>query len=260
MGGFKAVFGGELFPTTSHSVASTCGVYVDTIVLPEPFLRAEIVLTEGKQEHRAYWFVKQVLNVLNYKTLAVADVDTPIVALVPDAYRFDEDAAKQLVRISEPDAVTHLNILFGREFQTLEEAAEFLQAFESPSEVVAALRDRSRFLFQDGATEPLEQQLQEYIDEFTSLKGITHAGEATLAKVVGRMRQANDLLTANRCAGILAVLQLEASIRRIAHRPSRSFEPSSSSGIAVCCENRNGLAWQRPFRGAHRNEEGGRST
>jgi hypothetical protein len=194
MGGFKAVFGGELFPTTSHSVASTCGVYVDTIVLPEPFLRAEIVLTEGKQEHRAYWFVKQVLNVLNYKTLAVADVDTPIVALVPDAYRFDEDAAKQLVRISDPDAVTHLNILFGREFQTLEEAAEFLQAFESPSEVVAALRDRSRFLFQDGATEPLEQQLQEYIDEFTSLKGITHAGEATLAKVVGRMRQANDLL------------------------------------------------------------------
>jgi hypothetical protein len=194
MGGFKAVFGGELFPTTSHSLASTCGVYVDTIVLPEPFSRSEIMLTEGKEEQRAYWFVKQVLSLLNYKTLAVADVDTPIIALVPDAYRFDEDAAKQLARISEPDAVTHLNLLFGREFQALDEAAEFLQAFESPGEVVAVLRDRSRFLFQDGATEPLEQQLQEYIDEFTSLKGITHAGEATLAKVVGRMRQANDLL------------------------------------------------------------------
>jgi hypothetical protein len=35
IGSFKAIFGGELFPTSSHSLASTCGVYVDTEPVPE---------------------------------------------------------------------------------------------------------------------------------------------------------------------------------------------------------------------------------
>jgi hypothetical protein len=198
MGGLKAIFGGELFPTGPHNVASTCGVYVDSIVLPEPFLRARLFLTEGPDESRVYWLVNQALGLLNYKTLALAELDTPIVILAPDAHQFDPHELQNLMEISDPDVVAHLNALYGGKFKTIEEAANFLQRFETPSQAIAGLQDRSRLLFEIGVSEPLEQQLQNYIDDYTSLKGIKHAGQAVLAKALGRMRQANDVLIRSR--------------------------------------------------------------
>jgi hypothetical protein len=194
MGGLKAIFGGELFPTTSYNIASTCGVYVDTIVLPEPFVRAKFFLEEGSSEKKVYWLVKQALSLLNYQALALADIDRPIITLVPDEYQFDHDVRDFLIRAATPDVLAHLGALFGRTFETAEDAAEFLDQFKTPPDVVAALKDPSRLLFEVAAKEPLEQQLQGYIDSFLKPVGVEHAGKAVLAKATGRMRQASDLL------------------------------------------------------------------
>jgi hypothetical protein len=210
MGGFKAVFGGELFPTKSHSIASTCGLYVDTIVLPEPFLRAKLFLTDGANEQKVYWLVKQALSLLNYKALASAELDVPIVAFVPDKHHFDQDATDFLIASSIPDMLAHLGALFDREFGTQEEAEEFLDQFQTPSDVVAGLKDPSRLLFEVGVTESLEQQLQEYIDGYLKPRGVEHAGQALFIKIESRMRQANDLLIRSR--GLLGSPLIDAPV------------------------------------------------
>lgn len=46
-----------------------------------------------KQE-RVRYFVKHALNVLQYKDLATADVDTPIVVLLPHRSSLEQDHAK----------------------------------------------------------------------------------------------------------------------------------------------------------------------
>jgi hypothetical protein len=35
----KGVFGGDLFPSASENIASKCGLYTETLVLPDPYLR-----------------------------------------------------------------------------------------------------------------------------------------------------------------------------------------------------------------------------
>ena len=36
-GNIKGIFGGDLFPSHDESIASKCGIYTDTVVLPDPF-------------------------------------------------------------------------------------------------------------------------------------------------------------------------------------------------------------------------------
>jgi hypothetical protein len=51
----KAVFGGDLFPSAFTNIASTCGIYVDTIVLPDPFLRSAKMFELWSPERRTYY-------------------------------------------------------------------------------------------------------------------------------------------------------------------------------------------------------------
>ena len=43
-GNVKGVFGGDLFPDPYENIASKCGIYIDTAVLPDPYLRSRRVL------------------------------------------------------------------------------------------------------------------------------------------------------------------------------------------------------------------------
>ena len=67
----KAVFGGDLFPSAYQNIGSTCGIYIDTIVLPDPFLRSAALFDVWSPERRAYFFIKHALNVLRYRELAL---------------------------------------------------------------------------------------------------------------------------------------------------------------------------------------------
>ena len=49
----KAVFGGDLFPSYAKNIVSTCGLYVDTIVLPCPFLRTADLFRMWDKENRS---------------------------------------------------------------------------------------------------------------------------------------------------------------------------------------------------------------
>ena len=63
-------------------------MYVDTIVLPDPFLRSGIWFEKWSDEQKAHYLFKHALNLLQYKDLVLAEVDPPIrLKLVVDADR-----------------------------------------------------------------------------------------------------------------------------------------------------------------------------
>lgn len=60
----KGVFGGDLFPAHNENIASKCGVYADTIILPDPFLRSKDLFLRWPKDDQAYYFIKHALNLL----------------------------------------------------------------------------------------------------------------------------------------------------------------------------------------------------
>lgn len=209
----KAVFGGDLFPSNQRNIASSCGVYVDTIVLPDPFIRSRMFLTGEDKSQAVYYLVKHALSLLNYKELALADVDPPIVVVVPDRSLIEQREGEFLAHISEQDTITHVGRLFGQTFSTIDDAMEFVKPLPKAEQAIQAVKYRSRVLFDTELTEPLEQQLQDYLDGYLSPLGYEHAGQALVLHTVGRMRQANDVLLRSRHLGGVPLIDAPTSWR-----------------------------------------------
>ena len=121
----KGVFGGDIQPSYTHNIASSCGLYLDTILLPDPFLKMGPLLGRWNDSDRAYYFMKHAMILLNYRELALADVDPPIVAIVPDAFALDKNYTDFIRRMSEGDAVKHASTVFDKHFASFPEFVEF---------------------------------------------------------------------------------------------------------------------------------------
>ena len=192
----KAIFGGDLFPSAYQNIASTCGLYVDTIVLPDPFLRSAPLIDLWSPKTRTHYFVKHALNILSYRELAVADVDPPIVVIAPD--RSGMDAAEQdlLVAVSRADAVAHTGVLFGRSFESLEAATDFADGLQDTDAVARALARPDRLLFDVQWQGTVQDQLTQVLSEQPELRRLVgdRPGRIALTQAVSRMMQANDLL------------------------------------------------------------------
>lgn len=192
----KAIFGGDLFPSAYQNIASTCGLYVDTIVLPDPFLRSAPLIDLWSPKTRTHYFVKHALNILSYRELAVADVDPPIVVIAPD--RSGMDAAEQdlLVAVSRADAVAHTGVLFGRSFESLQAATDFADGLQDTDAVARALARPDRLLFDVQWQGTVQDQLTQVLTEQPELRRLVgdRPGRIALTQAVSRMMQANDLL------------------------------------------------------------------
>jgi hypothetical protein len=195
----KSVYGGDISPSYTANIACSVGLYVDTIVLPDPLLRiARFPFRHMRPERTVYYTAKHALNVLGYKELALAGVEPPIVVIAPDHSALDEWAMEYLAVGSEADVVEHCSRLFGRTFADAEQLASFLGQLTTAEQVLPRLADPSRLLFDVEWSEPLDQQMGRFIDETLSDLGVQiggrHIGEALRLALTGRMMQINDLL------------------------------------------------------------------
>ncbi|XAG09465.1 hypothetical protein NM432_14965 [Vibrio metschnikovii] len=80
----KLSHAGDLFPSYTHNVASKCGIYSDTIVLPCPFVRTLELYDMWNDEQKVFYLLKHALSVLAYKDLALAEFTNPIVVILPE--------------------------------------------------------------------------------------------------------------------------------------------------------------------------------
>lgn len=193
----KAIFGGETFPVGHRNIVSASGVYTDTIVLPDPFLRTRQLALEDGSAEQVQWFVKSALSVLQYRDAATADLTTPLVVIVPDMSYVDAQEREMLKTTSEPSILAHLEAMFGIPFASLDEAGDYLAKFESPGDVVGHLKDPKRLLFDVDDHDPLEEQIERYTENHFS-RAAYSAGRVVLMSAIGRMLQASDLLRRSR--------------------------------------------------------------
>lgn len=188
----KGVFGGDLFPRYERNIASSSGIYLDTIVLTDPFMNTRDLFSKWPKNEAVRMFLKHGLQLMNYRSLVLANTPQPIVVILPFESAFNTDYRESLFSAAAVKALAHAEKLFGRKFTSTEELQEYLTDLVEPSAVLARLNDPSRLLFDTDWTGDPESQIRRAIDEFSGLTG-HHAGELIFNQCFGRMSQATDL-------------------------------------------------------------------
>ncbi|MDO8947543.1 MAG: hypothetical protein Q7U88_10345 [Desulfocapsaceae bacterium] len=191
----KGVFGGDLFPAHNNNIASKCGLYTDTLVLPDPFMRSKNLFEQWEPEQKAYYLIKHGLNLLQYKELACADLAPPIVVILPDRTALEEDERKFIHELGSRDALIHAGKIFGRKFHSSEELTEYSASLDSIDKVVSAVQDPSRILFDTEWEGSLKEKLQRATtDQHARLLHTNNPGIIVASQAVGRMSASNELL------------------------------------------------------------------
>lgn len=192
----KGIYGGDLFPSASENLASKCSLYTDTIILPDPFLRSKAVFERLSDESRTYYLIKHGTNLLQYKGLACANVQPPIVTVLPDTSVLNEEERPYYFKLGQDDALVHAARLFGRTFGTFEELMAFCQGLDTIERAVANIDDPERALFDTEWEGPLSEQLERALQDevYSGLLQTNNPGVLLASQAIGRMSASNELL------------------------------------------------------------------
>lgn len=194
IGKINGIFGGDLFPSHNENIASKCGIYTDTIILPCPFLRTTEVFSLANPKQQAYYLMKHGLNLLQYKELACADVSPPIVAIIPGQADLDEDEKRFYGQLGVKDAVTHAEKIFGRTFSSFKELMDFASKLDTMEKVYSAVKDRKRVLINIEWEGSLEEKISRAIEEHSDFIRTNNPGIVVATTALGRMGISNELL------------------------------------------------------------------
>lgn len=195
----KGIFGGDLFPVHDENIASKCGIYTDTIVLPDPFLRSNVVFKHYSLADKAYYFMKHAMNILQYKDLACADVKYPIVVILPDLDVLQEGERDFLHRLGKEDSLVHSGKLFGRDFESFEELMDFCKSLDSIERTVSEISDGSKVLFDTEWDGDIGSQIEKAMkSEHMRPFGKIAPGVVLASQAIGRMAVSNEMLIKSR--------------------------------------------------------------
>ncbi|HEY4679393.1 MAG TPA: hypothetical protein VIJ01_19675 [Candidatus Angelobacter sp.] len=195
LSGMKSVFGGDLFPSYISNIACSVGLYIDTLILPDPLLRIVDLFKAMPPKEIFKYSVKHALNALQYRELALADVQPPIVVIAPD-FRFVEPGYRNAIRVSgELDLLEHAAHLFNRKFSSADDLLKFVSKYNEPAALLGQIADPSRVLFDAEWSGSLADQFARLNSEIGPLMGSSlSSAEKFYRFLLGRMGQANDVL------------------------------------------------------------------
>jgi hypothetical protein len=224
----KGIFGGDLFPSHDENIASKCGIFTDTIILPDPFLRSKHIFDNYPKESQAYYLIKHAMNILQYKELACAELDIPIIAILPDQAALQEEEREFFHSLGKDDSLIHAGKLFSKNFESFEELLEFAKELDTIERVVAEIGDVSRVLFdtewEGNVTSQLKQALEsEHYRPFVDSPGMLLASQA-----LGRMSVSNELLIKSRRLNGTPIIDAPTSWQYLAWKMEYDSERAES--------------------------------
>ena len=217
-GNIKGVYGGDFFPAHNQNIASKCGIYTDTIILSDPFLRSRHVFEWFSKEDQAYYLMKHGLSILQYRQLACSDIEIPIVVILPDRTALQEEEKEFCGRLGQDDALIHSGKLFGRKFESVEDLVEFAKSLDTVEKTLAEIRDGSRVLFETDWGGNPSAQLQEALEHpdfrYYRLCGGTESPGFMLAtQAIAKLSIANELLVKSRRLNGMPIVDVPTSWR-----------------------------------------------
>jgi hypothetical protein len=158
-------------------------------------MRSKYLFERWNPEQKAYYLIKHGLNLLQYRELACADLNPPIVVILPDRAALEENERQFINELGLRDALIHAGRIFGRPFESPDELFEYAAALDSIDQVTSAVRDPSRILFDTEWEGTLKEKLRRAMtDQHAHLLQTDNPGIIVASEAVGRMGVCNELL------------------------------------------------------------------
>lgn len=191
----NGIYGGDLFPSYNENIASKCGIYTDTLVLPDPFVRSKYVFETSDDSTRVYYFIKHGLNVLKYKELACIDLIYPIVAILPDMQNLEDNGRDVIRALGQADTLIHAQKIFDYNFNNEEDLAEFSKSLDTVEKLENYIKKKDLILFDTDWNGSFKENFSKYKDTLPKsiLESIT-PGEILHSQIFSRMAISNELL------------------------------------------------------------------
>ncbi len=213
--GLKCVFGGDIFPSYRKNIISSAGLYMDTIVLPDPLLQISSMFSSARPDKSLYYFTKHALSVLSLKKVALADVNPPITVICPNFSRFDKKTSEFLFSLVKQDLIAHTEKAFGVHFKNEQHLDKFLNAIKDIETLKKSLKDSERLLIDTDWNElPLEEQWRKAEEELKMLKSDQmpmSLGQKIKFTTIGRMGQVNEIIVKSKKLNGTPIIQAPTS-------------------------------------------------
>ena len=143
-------------------------------------------------EERCYEVVRLALQVLSYKSLALADTGKPIIAILPDRHHLEDNYREYVNDCAVTDSIEHTKVLFGQDISDSEELFAYYSHFDNAEDVVSRLLNPEKLVFDTEWTGSLADQMHKFIEEQGAKLGMDKPGQAVYMHLISRFSQAND--------------------------------------------------------------------
>jgi len=136
----KVCYSGNVSPTDASNLVNKLGLYVDTMLIPDPIFNVTQQLNEVSQRH---YYLQQVirhsLNMMRLKPLLEADLGNPIAVIYPSTKIYDPVFREKIRQAATKDTIRYLNQTFRLELKDSDDPFEVMSKFKSPEDLVKLL-------------------------------------------------------------------------------------------------------------------------
>jgi hypothetical protein len=192
----KLCYSGDLSPSNASNLVSKLGLYVDTVLIPDPVFNITHQLNQvTTRQFYLRSIIRHSLNIAKLKTILTADLETPIAAIFPSTNLYDPTFLDKARDEARKNTVAYLNETFDLRLTEREDPFEVMKTFKKPNELVDLIK-KSDNLIPD-LTEPsipkafndfLVKEPAQYRGKIARL----NAGEALCGYVFGRLMSFHD--------------------------------------------------------------------
>lgn len=144
--GLKCLYSGDLSPVDIESFVKKSGLYVDTIIIPDPLLNIATFFKPAFSDKKLYLnkLIRHVFNVMKLRELMLADTKEKIVLLYPSNIQtLGSDIQNKIFSETENKYLDYFIKLFGRQFSSRDEVLEFLRNFKDEQDLFKIIKDTS---------------------------------------------------------------------------------------------------------------------
>lgn len=229
----KAVFGGEIFPDTGRNPAHIIGVYVDTVILPDPFLKMLPLLQKQTERDRVYEIIRLAMHVLQHKTFVLAEIEPPLAVIVPDKFALEDWYRDHVLHFAQRAALCHAGRLFGREFSSTDEVEEFVSVYGSPAEIADAIERPELVMIDTAWSGTAADQIARLLETYGDVLPSDNAGLVIWFHIISRMTQASDVLRRSAEVRGVPIIQAPTSWRWLNWRLGYDAQQLSGRGESL---------------------------
>ncbi len=186
----KLCYSGDLSPSNASNLVSKLGLYVDTVLIPDPVFNITAQLSRiVSDQHYLRALIRHSLNIMSLAPILTADLEIPIATIYPVTELYNTEFMKPARIEAKKDTIHYLNTTFDLSLKEEDDPLEALKSFKTPKQLVDILVKPDNLIpdlktpnIAEGFENSLNQ-IGDYAGRFAKL----NAGESLGSYLFGRL-------------------------------------------------------------------------